>query len=278
MNFVQSVTFIETKGTSLEKARLNCILQGTDPQREVIQGFIELQNTDGGFPFGMAKGNLSTINETTVALWWMEELNLLTSQTAKQAFAYLLAFQRPDGSWDEDPRVAYYELPPWIRLDDPKTILYLSAYATYWLTIGGYQNLPAFRKAIHYLIRNQDKSGRFLGYLHTTWIATGVFLMMGERYATIAAQGIQALSGKVISEWDDNQIAWALDCLSRGGLLKTHPFVEGCLGELSGRQKPDGSWASEDGEAFAVGATIQVLKVLKRYGLLTSDWDGLSND
>ena len=60
----------------------------------------------------------------------------------------------------------------------------------------GIQNLPAFRKAIHYLIRNQDKSGKFFGYLHTTWIATGVFLMMGERYATIAVQGNPGIIGK----------------------------------------------------------------------------------
>jgi squalene cyclase len=274
MDFDQSITFIEAKGTSLEKARLDCILHGTNPQKDVTQGFIELQNTDGGFPFGMRKGNLSTINETTVALWWMEELDLLTSSTAKQSFAYLLATQQPDGSWDEDPRVAYYELPPWIRLDDPRTKLYLSAYATYWLAVGGNTNLPAFRKAIHYLIRNQDQSGNFFGYLHTTWIATGVFLMMGERYSAIASHGIQALSDRAPAEWDDSQIAWALDCLSRGGLPKSHPFVEACLGELFCRQKPDGSWASEDGEAFALGATIQVLKVLKRYGMLTSHSDG----
>jgi hypothetical protein len=271
MDFTQSITFIEAKGTSLEKARLKCILHGTNPQQEVIQGFIKLQNDDGGYPFGMRKGNLSTINETTVALWWMEELDLLTSQTARQAFDYLLTNQQPDGSWDEDPRVAYYELPPWIRLDDPNTKLYLSAYATYWLAVGGYVSLTAFRKAIHYLIRNQDANGKFLGYLHTTWIATGVFLMVGERYAPIAHQGIQALSERALTEWDDNQIAWALDCLSRGGLAKTHPVVEACLGELFCRQKADGSWASEDGEAFALGATIQVLKVLKRYGMLTGN-------
>jgi hypothetical protein len=49
--------------------------------------------------------------------------------------------------------------------------------------------------------------------------------------------------------------------------------VEACLGELFCRQKPNGSWASEDGEAFALGATIQVLKVLKRYGMLSGNWD-----
>ena len=274
MDFNNSIIFIGDKGSSLEKARIDCILHGTSPQQDVTQGFIGLQNADGGFPFGMVKGNLSTINETTVALWWMEELGLLASSTASQAFAYLLAAQQRDGSWDEDPQVGHYDLPVWIQLGDLKTRLYLSAYATYWLALGGYKTLPAFRKAIHFLLRHQDQAGKFYGYLHNTWIAAGVFLMAGERYVKIANLGIQALSDKALNEWDDSQIAWALDCLSKAGLLKNHPFIEACLAELFCRQKSDGSWASKDGETFAVGATIQVLKVLKRYGLLTGDWGG----
>jgi hypothetical protein len=86
--------------------------------------------------------------------------------------------------------------------------------------------------------------------------------------------GLQALASTPLSEWDDSQIAWALDCLSRGGLPKKHPFVEACLNQLFHRQKADGSWASEDGEGSAVGATIQVLKVMKRYGLLINSLDG----
>jgi hypothetical protein len=273
MDIDQSIAFIKTKGSSLENARLNCILDRISPQPDVIQGFIGLQNSDGGFPFGMQKGNLSTINETTVALWWMEELELLTSPVANQAFAYLLSIAGADGSWDEDPRVDQYELPPWIQLGDPRTRLYLSAYASYWLAVGGKTSLPAFRKALHYLIRNQDESRKFYGYLHTTWIATSVFLLGGDRYATIASQGIQSLSDRALSDWDDSQIAWALDCLSKGGLARYDPFVQGCLEELSRRQKSDGSWASEDDEASAVGATIQAVKVLKRYGLVTGGRD-----
>jgi hypothetical protein len=273
MDIDQSISFIEAKGSELEKARLNCILHGTTPHQEIIQGFIELHNKDGGFPFRMQKGNLSTINETTVTFWWMEELEILTSPTAKQAFAYLLSTQQADGSWDEDPRIAQYELPPWMQLGDPKIRHYLSAYATYWLAVGGYKNFTAFRKAIHFLIRSQDKSGKFYGYLHTTWIAVGALLMAGDRYATLASMGIQALSDKPLTEWDDSQIAWALDCLGTGGLPIYDPFVQGCLEELSRRQKSDGSWASEDGEAYAVGATIQALKVFKCYGMLSGGLD-----
>jgi len=48
-------------------------------------------------------------------------------------------------------------------------------------------------------------------------------------------------------------------------------LVDRCLSELIRRQSPDGSWSSEDGEAYAVGATIQAVKVLKHYGLLSTE-------
>jgi squalene cyclase len=274
MDINKSIEFIGAKGSNLEKARINCIFYGTKPQQDVIQAFTKLQNDDGGYPFGMVKANLSTINETTVALWWMEELELLTSPNAVCAFEYLLETQQEDGSWDEDLRLAQYDLPPWIELGDLKTRLYLSSYATYWLAVSGRQKLPAFRKAIHYLLRHQDQAGKIFGFLHNTWIATGAFLMAGDRYVKVANLGIQALSDRPLSKWEDSQIAWAVDCLSKGGLPENHPFIEGCLGELFHRQKADGSWASEDGEAFAVGATIQVVKVLKRYDLLTVGRNG----
>src|SRR4030042_136242 len=127
VNIIKSMSFIGEKGSDLEKARINCILNGANPKREVILGFINLQNEDGGFPFGMVKGNLSTINETTVALWWMEELDILSSPNARQAFDYLMATQLEDGGWDEDPQQAQYDLPAWIQIGDLKTRLYLSA-------------------------------------------------------------------------------------------------------------------------------------------------------
>ena len=66
MNIVKSIGFIGEKGTNLEKARINCILHGSNPPQDVVQGLYQLQNEDGGFPFGMVKGNLSTINKNLV--------------------------------------------------------------------------------------------------------------------------------------------------------------------------------------------------------------------
>lgn len=270
MEISQSIEYVNARGSNLEKERLNSILYRQTPSHDAMQALAGLQNEDGGFPFGMKKGNLSTVNETTVALWWLEELDQFSSSIAQGAFTYLINTQKSDGSWDEDPRIGQYDLPPWIQIGDARTRMYLSGYASYWLAAGGYFRIPHFRKALHFLIRSQDQSGKFYGYLHTTWIATGALLLAGDRYSSLANLGLQFLESKLITSWADSQIAWALDCLSNGGLPASHPLVDQGLRELITRQNLDGSWASEDGEAAAVGATIQALKVLLRYGIISA--------
>ncbi len=270
MEIAKAIAFVDDRGSGLEKARLHCILNGSESPREISQGLFSLQNEDGGFPFDRISGNLSTINDTTVALWWLDELDLLSSEVANRAFAYLLNVQRIDGRWDEDPCLMQYDLPPWSQPGNLHAQLYLSAYALFWLAQGAKIPATAFRKGLDFLVRNQDETGRFPGYMHTTWIGTAVFLIAGKRYSALYKQGLNTLASWPLAEWEASQLAWALDCLSQAGLSKDTDFTRICLNELSSRQKSDGSWASEDGEAFAVGATIQAIKVFKRYGLLAA--------
>lgn len=268
MDITKSVVFIEERGSDLEKARMEQILFGRKPKTEVIQLLTALQNNDGGFPYDMVPGNLSSVDTSLVAFWWMDELGILQSPTADKAVDYLLAVQRADGSWDEDASIAQYDLPLWINPGDLRTVIYLSAYAAYWLAVIGYGTQPAFQKALEFLLKHQDETGQFRGYLHSTWIAVSAFRMAGPQYSEVAEKGLQALANKTLADWEASQIAWALDCLGKAGLQENHPLIHNCLAELINRHQPDGSWSSEDGEAFAVGATIGALKVLKWYGRL----------
>jgi hypothetical protein len=61
-------------------------------------------------------------------------------------------------------------------------------------------------------------------------------------------------------------LAWLLRCLLDAGLPAIHPLVSRALADLERQQRTDGSWEAEDGEAFAVSATVEALRALKGYG------------
>lgn len=269
MDFKAAVSFIEERGTDLEKARLRWILHGVQPDPDIVGPFLELQNADGGFPFRMEPGHPSALNHTHGALLRMDELGMLGSSPAQRALEYIINDQKDDGGWDENPRLAEFDTPPWGTPGDLRARVYLSSQSAFWLGAGGYRDHPAFQKALDYLIPHQEDSGRFRGFLHTTWIASSVYLMAGDPYLEQMRASLDALMAVPVSEWVDSQISWALGCLGKAGLSKTHPFVERCLGALIRRFGAGGSWASEDGESQKVGAALEAVKALKHYGMLS---------
>jgi hypothetical protein len=260
--------FVEENGTVLDLARFRRVLYSVDPPQKVIQPFLDLQNEDGGFPCGMAQGNSSAVHKTVTALMWLDELGQLASGTSQAAIAYLLSAQLEDGGWDEDPSLIQYGLPPWICPGTPETRGYLSANAAFWLAVAECDGHAAIGAALQYLVQGQDDTGVFYESFHGTWIATSVFMMAGPEYGTIVKLGLRALESKPLNQWEDSQIAWALECLGRAGAQKELPFVERCLDELMQRWTVKEGWCSEDGPAGNVGATIAVLKVLKNYEVL----------
>jgi hypothetical protein len=270
LDTIKSIHFVEKNGSDIERARLRYILYAADPDPEILQPFLDLQNRDGGFPCNRVKDNLSSINDTLNALWWMDELGMLHSPTSEKTFNYLIERQLDDGGWDEVPNISHEDLPPWITPGNLLTQHYLSAYSAYWLAISGFLSSTSFLMALDYLDSQFQEKTLFKGFRHTTWIASSVFLMAGEAYAQAAMVGLQTLIRQKVPDWQNSQLAWALDCLGNAGLPRTHPLIQTGIKTLARRQAPDGSWSSEDGEALAVNGTIAALKVFKRY--LPYDW------
>ena len=268
MDISESIQFIEKNGTELEKARMWCILFDEPPEPSVLQVIKGLQNEDGGFPFGHVYGRPSSLNSTQVALLWMDELALMGSRIAGRCLQFLLNTQERDGGWDEDKSIARFEPPPWGTPGEIWARIYLSAQSAFWLIVGGYCGTDELHRALDFLRKHQEPSGRFQGFLHATWIATSVLIMAGEPYTKFGERGLAALSNESLANWVDSQISWALGCLSKAGVSTEVPFVEDCLKELIQRRQVGGEWVSEDGEARIVGATLETLKVFKQYGLL----------
>ena len=153
---------------------------------------------------------------------------------------------------------------------DLRTRLYVSSNSAYWLGVAGSQARPAFQNPLDLLLQHQDETGRFYGFLHSTWIAASVLFMAGDRYSDAASKGFQLLMDRPLSEWADSEISWTLGSLGGAGPARGHPCVGQSLADILRRRRPDASWVCEDREALTVGASIETLKVLKLYGLLPS--------
>ncbi len=267
MDLGKAVAFVEDKGSPFEKARLYYILRGEIPDAALLRPLLDTQSKDGGFPSRPRPGNVSSVDSTLTALWKLDESGLFPSTVFSRALQFIISTQRPDGSWDENPALPAADLAPWIIPGNPATRLYLTAYSTYWLGLSEHKNGPAFEKAARFLAAQQEDSGKIPGYQHNSWIGTGVFLLAGPPYQAQARRGLQFLASLPAPEWEDSQLTWAIDCLSRAGLPQTEPFIASGLDLLRARQAEDGCWASEDGLAFIVTATLQAIRIFQRFGL-----------
>jgi hypothetical protein len=264
----KAIQYVSENGTILEQARLLRLLMDVEPSREAYQKLLDSQNADGGFPSRPRPGSQSALDSTLTALWQFDELGLWQLSAAQRSIDFLVAMQQPDGGWDENPELPEHDLPPWIRPGEQATRLYLSTYAAYWLAVRGKRPLPVFRRGAAFIAGQQEEGGRIPGYMHNNWLGAAVLHLAGEGYAQNAARGMEYLQSIPFPDWEDSQIAWALDCLTRAGLSGEQPFIRAMLQELLRRQAAEGCWAAEDGPSFAASATVGALKVLHQHGLI----------
>ena len=262
MDLKKAIQFVIDHSDALQEARLKCILGESLTPWDLVGPFLELQNPDGGFPIGLQQGNLSTVEDTLDALWWLEELLLLKSVVGQSACEYLTNKQTRSGCWDADASLATSH-PQWIIPGDPGTQMYLTSYATYWLSLTLGKNNPAVDLACKFLVNNQEASGKFIGPLHATWLSACNLYMKSFNFHEFADKGVFYLASLPMKQWEDSQLAWAINSLGNAGISSDMPFISNGLQELQRRQDKDGSWCSKDGPAYAVEATIEVVKALK---------------
>lgn len=260
----QARDFVYRRGTDLEKARIDAILEKKKPSDEIIKSIEEIQNQDGGFPYMRQKGMPSTLNNTEGELVVLNDLGLLSSEIAKKALGYIMKTQKEDGSWDENSEIMQYDPPPWMVAGERRSIVYHTAYCAFWLGVVGLRESDSFIRGHDFLKGCQDASGKILGFLHSSWIGTSVFAIKEGWASPRVRRGLDYLVG--VGEWVASQISWMLWCFGCAGAPRDTDFVETMLSRLQGMQRTDGGFPSEDGEEFEVGATIEAVKVALIYG------------
>ena len=262
-----TIAYIDQNGNEVERARLRGLLGRPRPDAKVIRAIEARQNEDGGFALGLVPGRPSSIDATALVLGWLQDLRLLRSPQAHTAVTYLLAQQRPDGSWDEAPSVIKFGPPPNLTPGDPRVQALCTALGGYWLALLGYRDDYAVVRAAAYLRERQASDGRVLGFLRTTWTATALFRLVDGPGSTAAGRGLGALAEVEAPRWGPGALIAMLDCLAEAGVPPDIPLIQLSLAMLKGLAQPDGSWPSEEGEFYHVEVTLKGLRVLLLYGI-----------
>lgn len=264
----RTIAYIDQNGNEMERARLRGLLGRPRPEAKIVRMLEARQNDDGGFPSELVQGRPSSVDATALVLGWMEDLGMLGSAQAERVVTYLLAAQRPDGTWDESPGLLKYGPPPRLLPGDPRVQTLCTALAAYWLVLLGYRQDHAVSRALACLRARQAAEGRFLGYLRTTWTAAAVFRLVEGAGSAAGTRALDALAAVEDERWYPGALTGMLGCLAEAGVPMSSAVIERGLARLWAIAQPDGSWASEDGEFYHVEVTLGGLRALLLYGIV----------
>jgi hypothetical protein len=274
-----AIGFVVARGDAVDRARLSHLRTGTPAGAEVFDHIERGQTRLGGWP---AKPDepVASIDATCFRLAELDDLSGLARPAAVRALRWLVARQRPDGCWEEDPSLAD-SAPPWAAPGDADARFYLTAAAAFWLCVADAdareaelddprRNAPSQGAASTYgdpveraaaAIRDHvDESGGWPGFLVSGWLAGAVLHRTGWFYE---AARIFVLLGERVRTMSAADAAGLVAALRRAGVSPDDTLLVAARGRLSQTQRPDGAWPSDDGPDFDVHTTLTALRALR---------------
>lgn len=257
MNLGKAVEFIRAAGSEVEQARLDYLLANEHLTQKVVAQLFAGQRPDGGWSPLWVK-DYSSLDATCFRLAQAEQMGIADSETAiMRAVDFLAQRQSPDGSWEEEKKVSDFA-PPWAKPGDLSARLYLTANCGLWLALWGNHSKEAL-KAAGYLQTHLDQDGHLPGFLHTHWLAGGLWYKMNRQ--ELAELVFEYLS-KRINDLAVSNLSWLITTLCAAGAASNHPLVNQAALLLEQSQQADGRWPSEDGSSQDVHSTLEALRAL----------------
>jgi hypothetical protein len=266
VNLEKSVSFVQRRGSPVERARLAAIMWDRAPPQEVLDGLAAAQNPDGGLAYRLKPGQVSSVGNTAFVLQWLDDMKVRRGPVVEPACRFLLDQQRADGGWDEAEAIRALDPPEWREPGRIEARIWLTAYCAHVLIRFGLAEAEGTGCPARFLLAHRDETGRLTGYLRATWIALPLFALYPGRDAEPFRRALSVVEEHYAADWDASCVAWLLRCLGDAGLPAERGLVARCLADLEGKQRADGSWGSEDGEEHAAGATVEALRALRAYG------------
>jgi len=266
----KAINFVHSYGDLIENARLASIIWGEMPNNLVLHKLEEMQNPDGGFSYWIKEADISMVCDTVYLLRWFDDLATKYGKLVERAVSFIIGHQEEDGGWDEVEDIKKFKPPPFLEPGAINTRVWLTANCAHWLMRFGYAESPMCKACpVDYLLENREPSGRLIGYLRATWDALPIFARYPKDDREPFRKALRITEKEFTpGDWEGSYLAWLLRCLHDAGIEATNNLVSECFIQLAKKQRLDGSWDSEDSEEYSVGATLEVLRVLKDYKVI----------
>jgi hypothetical protein len=261
-----AVGFVVARGDAVHRARLSHLRTGLIPGEEVFDLIERGQTKAGGWP-AKPEESVASVDATCFRLAELDDLAGLERPAAQRALRWLVTWQRPDGSWEEDQSLAG-SAPPWAIPGDPDARFYLTACAAFWLSVAD-QDLDsaeespysgAIDRATTSIREQVDRTGVWPGFLVSGWLAGAVLHSTGWFYEAARMFVVLAERIRTMSAADAAALVAAL---RRVGVSADDTLLIAARDRLSLTQRPDGSWPSDDDPSFDVHTTLTALRALR---------------
>ena len=274
----RAIAYVEAHADPSERERLRALIAGEPPSEATADAVLAGQRADGGYaPFWAP--DYSGLDATCFRLALAEQLGVkpaptgnadvsAASQQVARALAFIAGRQLPDGTWQEEVaslKTSAAAVPPWLTPGDPAASLYLTANCGYWLgALGGPTHASPAMAAADALERELTEDGRLPSFPHSYWLAAGLLHRADRTLA--AARVLDRLRFAILPDVTASGLAWLVTCLAAAGVPAHHPTIRSAIQRLGPLQQTDGRWASDDGPARDVHATLEALRALRWFG------------
>jgi hypothetical protein len=268
-----AIGYVVAHGDAVDRARLSWLCSNTPPPDDILDKAEVGQARKGGWP-AFWNSHVASIDATCFRLAELDDLGALGRPAGRLAVEWLASRQRPDGMWEEDASLAA-SAPPWARPGDPEARLYLTANAAFWLAaaspdahIGRHHFGPepegpdyaaTITRAAEAFRASLRPDGSWPSFLAAGWLGAAVLFHLGWFYE--AAQ-IQVILAERVPEMSPADCAWMTAALRRVGMNRDDWLMVAAFRRLSETQRGDGSWPSDDGDAFDVHTTLAAIRAL----------------
>jgi hypothetical protein len=265
MDIRKALEYIRAHGTALDRARAETLVAWLPPAAEAVRLLEQAQGADGGWALGTSPGPPDSVAGTCAALAVAHDFGLLEVPLVHRGLQYLADRQQPDGGW-QDAAMPGAPSPRWLSRGEEAGRLYLTAWVSSLLAAFGRHNEPAAGRALDLLLKYQLEGGLFAGFpLHTAWYALPLLARVLGTRSGPAQNILLGLSGQLGEPgWFPSMYAEMLYSLLLAGYGMETPLARMAWEQLLMRQRDDGAWASEDGDAGDIRSTLEVMRCWRR--------------